>query len=81
MIAGGRADMIVVTGATGNAGSEVVRALLARGLGVRALVRDPGKARRALGEDVELRGRRFRRSGVRARRARRRRNAAAVLRR
>jgi uncharacterized protein YbjT (DUF2867 family) len=46
--------MIVVTGATGNAGSEVVRALLARGLGVRALVRDPGKARRALGEDVEL---------------------------
>ena len=46
--------MIVVTGATGNAGSEVVRALLARGLGVRAFVRDPGKARRALGEDVEL---------------------------
>jgi uncharacterized protein YbjT (DUF2867 family) len=54
--------MIVVMGATGNAGSEVVRALTARGgrvdgrVGalVRAFVRDPGKARRRLGEDVDL---------------------------
>ena len=36
--------MIVVTGATGNAGSEVVRALTARGGRVRAFVRDPAKA-------------------------------------
>jgi uncharacterized protein YbjT (DUF2867 family) len=56
--------MIVVTGATGNAGSEVVRALTARGfgvrgtgargLGVRAFVRDREKARFLFGEDVEL---------------------------
>ena len=46
--------MIVVTGATGQAGSEVVRALAARGERVRAFVRDPGTARRKLGEDVEL---------------------------
>ena len=46
--------MIVVTGATGQAGSEVVRALAARGDRVRAFVRDPGLARRKLGEHVEL---------------------------
>jgi uncharacterized protein YbjT (DUF2867 family) len=46
--------MIVVTGATGNAGSEVVRALTARGGRVRVFVRDPGRARKRLGEDVEL---------------------------
>lgn len=46
--------MIVVTGATGNAGSEVVRALTARGSRVRAFVRDPGKARDTLGQNVEL---------------------------
>jgi uncharacterized protein YbjT (DUF2867 family) len=46
--------MIVVTGATGNAGSEVVRALVARGGRVRAFVRDPGAARQKLGENVEL---------------------------
>ena len=46
--------MIVVTGATGNAGSEVVRALAARGSRVRAFVRDPGKARDKLGENVGL---------------------------
>jgi uncharacterized protein YbjT (DUF2867 family) len=46
--------MIVVTGATGNAGSEVVRALTARGGGVRAFVRDPGKAGHQLGKNVEL---------------------------
>ena len=41
--------MIVVTGATGNAGSEVVRALAARGGRVRAFVRDPERARQVLG--------------------------------
>ncbi len=46
--------MIVVTGATGQAGSEVVRALAARGDRVRAFVRDPGQARRILGGTVEL---------------------------
>ena len=46
--------MIVVTGATGKAGSEVVRALTARGSRVRAFVRDPGKARPKVGENVEL---------------------------
>jgi uncharacterized protein YbjT (DUF2867 family) len=46
--------MILVTGATGNAGSQVVRALLERGERVRAFVRDPEKARRLLGSDVEL---------------------------
>jgi uncharacterized protein YbjT (DUF2867 family) len=46
--------MILVTGATGNAGSEVVRALRARGATVRAFVRDAEKARRLLGDDVEL---------------------------
>jgi uncharacterized protein YbjT (DUF2867 family) len=46
--------MIVVTGATGNVGSSVVRSLLERGENVRAFVRDPEKARRMLGEDVEL---------------------------
>jgi uncharacterized protein YbjT (DUF2867 family) len=46
--------MIVVTGATGQAGSEVTRALAGRGARVRAFVRDPGKARYKLGENVEL---------------------------
>ncbi len=36
--------MIVVTGATGNVGSEVVAALAQRGLPVRAVVRDPEAA-------------------------------------
>jgi uncharacterized protein YbjT (DUF2867 family) len=35
----------LVTGATGKAGREVVRALLERGEDVRALVRDPGRSR------------------------------------
>ena len=39
-----------VIGATGRVGSEIVRGLLARGDTVAALVRDPGKARRAFGE-------------------------------
>jgi uncharacterized protein YbjT (DUF2867 family) len=46
--------MIVVTGATWQAGSEVARALAARGGRVRAFVRDPGAARRKLGENVDL---------------------------
>jgi uncharacterized protein YbjT (DUF2867 family) len=50
----GGTDMIVVTGATGNAGSEVVRALAARGERVRAFVRDAGRARQVLGEGAEL---------------------------
>ena len=41
---------IAVIGATGRVGSEIVRGLLARGEAVTALVRDPGKARRAFGE-------------------------------
>ena len=39
-----------VIGATGRIGSEIVRGVLARGDAVTALVRDPGKARRAFGE-------------------------------
>jgi uncharacterized protein YbjT (DUF2867 family) len=46
--------MIVITGATGTTGSEVVRALMAQGSPVRAFVRDPEKARRMLGEHVDL---------------------------
>ncbi|HET6167531.1 MAG TPA: NAD(P)H-binding protein [Marmoricola sp.] len=44
--------MIVVTGATGTVGREVVRGLLERGTSVRALVRDPATAR--LPREVEL---------------------------
>ena len=43
-----------VIGATGRVGSEIVRGLLARGDAVAALVRDPGKARRAFGEPNAL---------------------------
>jgi NAD(P)H dehydrogenase (quinone) len=43
-----------VIGATGRVGSEIVRGLLARGEAVTALVRDPGKARRAFGEPSGL---------------------------
>jgi uncharacterized protein YbjT (DUF2867 family) len=46
--------MILVTGATGSAGSQVVRALLERGRDVRVLARDPGKAHRLFGNDAEL---------------------------
>ncbi len=45
---------ILVTGATGNVGGHVVRALTARGGPVRAFVRDPDKAARVLGPGVEL---------------------------
>ncbi len=47
-------NTILVTGATGNVGSHLVRELRRRGAPVRAFVRDPGKARSLLGEDVEL---------------------------
>jgi len=46
------APLILVTGATGTVGREVVRALLARGARVRALVRAPARAS-ALPPDVE----------------------------
>jgi uncharacterized protein YbjT (DUF2867 family) len=46
--------MILLTGATGNTGSQVVHALRRSGRDVRAFVRDPQKARRLLGGDVEL---------------------------
>jgi uncharacterized protein YbjT (DUF2867 family) len=45
---------ILVTGATGNVGAHVVRTLTARGVPVRAFVRDAGKAVRTLGPNVEL---------------------------
>src|SRR5690349_25046083 len=44
-----------VIGATGRVGSQIVRGLLARGDAVAALVRDPGKARRAFDEPGGLR--------------------------
>jgi uncharacterized protein YbjT (DUF2867 family) len=46
--------MILVTGATGQAGSEVVRALREHGHEVRAFVRDPDKASSLFGDTVEL---------------------------
>jgi uncharacterized protein YbjT (DUF2867 family) len=46
--------MILVTGATGNAGSQVVQALRVRGATVRAFVRDAKKARQLFGDEVEL---------------------------
>src|SRR5215216_7230491 len=45
--------MILVTGATGRVGSEVVRQLLAAGERPRAFTRDPDKARERLGEQVD----------------------------
>ncbi|MEU2616810.1 NAD(P)H-binding protein [Streptomyces sp. NPDC007157] len=44
--------MILVTGATGTIGSDVVRQLAARGTKVRALTRDPAKARVPAGVEV-----------------------------
>jgi uncharacterized protein YbjT (DUF2867 family) len=46
--------MILVTGATGNAGSQVAQALLERGAQVRVLVRDEAKARSLFGDDLEI---------------------------
>lgn len=45
---------ILVAGATGGVGKRVVQKLLARNYHVRALVRDSGRARAILGEQVEL---------------------------
>src|SRR5712691_9990256 len=45
---------ITVIGATGKVGALVARGLLAEGQRVRALVRDPGKARDRLGPDSRL---------------------------
>lgn len=45
---------VLVTGATGTVGSGVVRELVARGVGVRAFVRDPARAAAVLGDGVEL---------------------------
>src|SRR5687767_4775195 len=44
----------LVTGATGKVGNAVTRALVERGDDVVALVRDPDRAREAVGEEVEL---------------------------
>ena len=46
--------MILVTGATGKVGTELVEQLVASGQPVRALVRDPEKASRSLPAAVEL---------------------------
>ena len=46
--------MILVTGATGAAGSAVVRAVRERGERVRAFVRDPRRAGELLGDGIEL---------------------------
>ena len=46
--------MILVTGATGNAGSQVVRALLEQHRDVRAFVRDADKARGLFDDAAEL---------------------------
>jgi len=45
---------VLVTGATGNVGAQVVRELVQRGIPVRAFVRDPDKAAQMLGPDVEV---------------------------
>lgn len=45
---------VLVTGATGNVGSRVVRELRGRGVAVRALVRDPEGTAERLGASVEL---------------------------
>jgi uncharacterized protein YbjT (DUF2867 family) len=45
---------VLVTGATGNVGASVVGELRARGVAVRAFVRDAARATERLGEDVEL---------------------------
>src|SRR3954470_14510533 len=49
-----RAVQALVTGATGKVGNAVARALVARGDHVRALVRDPARARALLPDAVEL---------------------------
>ncbi|MBD2386645.1 CIA30 family protein [Cylindrospermum sp. FACHB-282] len=52
---GGRSvGVILVAGATGGVGKRVVRRLVERGYKVRSLVRDIEKARKTLGDDVDL---------------------------
>ncbi|MEV0374129.1 SDR family oxidoreductase [Streptomyces sp. NPDC050636] len=46
--------MILVIGATGTVGSEVVRQLADKGVATRSFVRDAAKARRLLGENAEF---------------------------
>jgi len=46
--------MILVTGATGTSGVEITKALLARTSEVRVLARDPEKAAKLLGDEVEI---------------------------
>ena len=45
---------VLITGATGNVGSQVVQELRGRGASVRAFVRDPDRVARTLGDGVEL---------------------------
>src|SRR3712207_3866308 len=47
-------NKVLVTGATGSVGSQVVRELQERDVPVRAFVRDVGKAAKMLGDGVEL---------------------------
>ena len=47
-------SVIAVIGATGGVGSEAVKQLLASGQEVRAIVRDPERARRKLGSNDHL---------------------------
>jgi uncharacterized protein YbjT (DUF2867 family) len=46
-------NRILVTGATGNVGKEIVAGLLQKGAKVTAAVRDPAKARAQLGDNLE----------------------------
>jgi len=46
--------MILITGATGNTGPDIVKAVLSRGERVRVLARNPEKAARLLGDEVEI---------------------------
>src|SRR5262245_54445722 len=46
--------MILITGATGNNGQELVRQLTAMGQRVRAFVRNPAEASRLKGTNIEL---------------------------
>ena len=46
--------MILITGATGNNGKELIRQLTAAGQQARALVRNPAKAADLKGPNVEL---------------------------
>ena len=50
---GGNASVVLVAGATGGTGQEVVDQALAKGLRVRALVRDEAKARMLFGDRVQ----------------------------